>query len=67
MKNTPDVVKVRAGFYRVGAVTIQKGEKWCVYHDGQLLPAARFGTLQEAIWWAHHNQPNPVKNEVEHV
>lgn len=53
----PEVVKVRAGFYRVGAYCIHKGHWWCVYHGDKYLPDTRFSRLQDAVWWAQHNQP----------
>src|SRR6185312_1166432 len=50
-------VKVRAGFYRVGALCVHKGHRWCVYHHDKLLPSGRFRSLEEAHWWASDNQP----------
>lgn len=57
MNDKPEPFKVQAGIYRVGAYTIQKGHRWCCYLDSELLPVNRSRTLQEAIWWAQHNQP----------
>lgn len=48
-------VKVRGGFYRCGALCIHKGHRWCVYDEDKLL--SRHRTLDEAHWWAQHNQP----------
>ncbi len=50
-------VKVRAGFYRVGALNIHKGHRWSVYKDDRPLPDGHFRTLEEAHWWASDNQP----------
>lgn len=57
MNDLPEVVKVRKGFYRVGALTVQKWHMWCVFHDEKALPQARFTTRAQATWWAQHNQP----------
>lgn len=54
------VIKVRAGFYRVGAYCIHKGHRWCCYHNEKLLHDGRKSTLQEAVWWAQNNQPKPT-------
>lgn len=51
------LVKVRAGFYRVGAYCIHKGHRWCVYLRERHVPDTRFRTLQEASWWAQNHQP----------
>lgn len=49
------LIKVRAGFYRAGPYCIHKGHMWCIYLYER--PHGRFRTLQEAFWWAKHNQP----------
>lgn len=53
----PAVTKVRAGFYRCGALCIHKGHRWCVYSGPDALPNAMFRTLSDAGWWAQNNQP----------
>lgn len=57
MSDLPAIEKVRAGIYRVGAYTIEKGHRWCCYLEGKDPAVARHRTLQEATWWAQHNQP----------
>lgn len=51
------VTKVRAGFYRVGALCIHKGRWWSVYDGPDLLYNGRFVTLADAAAWARDNQP----------
>jgi hypothetical protein len=60
-KERVQVEKVRAGFYRVGAYCIHKGHWWCCYLKDKPMPHARYRRLQEAVWWAQHNQPRSAE------
>lgn len=51
-------LKVRAGYYRCGVLCIYKGRYWSVYHEDKYL--SRHRTLDEAHWWAQHNQPKEI-------